>query len=298
MYISCEKNAIITTDSQTVISDGNATQFENKTFFTVSYIDGEQQTAVITDTIIKSDGVYSVCYPDKVMLCFVKNKRYNNFVLLAQDLSCKVRTTVYGDNGLKVTLETDDVTEIFNLDFYSLNAKIYTAYYTLGTIIAVHFTDVKKVAVYLYNAGCFKQVLLSDCDLLSIEKYLTVEYVKKDMLQHLITAEYEAGENLTVVNKKVTRKFNDVYTLSKDLLPFAFLEELLVGGHLTDFLCDNLIEKTNAIKEYFANFIKVVVLPNNSVGIVYKSDGLYDYVVKEVSFTFSGNKIENFTILD
>lgn len=298
MFISCEKNAIITTDNQTVVSDGNLLNFENKTFFTVSYIDGEQQTAVISDKIIKGDGVHSVCHPDKVILCFVKSKRYNKFVLLSQDFSCKIRTTVYGDNGLKVTLESDGVTDIFNLDFYSLNAKIYTAYYSYGTIIAVHFTDVKKIAVYLFRSNGFKQVLLCDCDTLSLDKYLTVEQIKKDMLQHLITTEYEAGESLTVVNKKVTRKFNDTYSLSKDLLPFAFLEEVLVGGNLADFLCDNLLEKTNAIKEYFGDFIKVVVLSDNTPGIVYKSDGIHDYLVKKVSFTFNGNKIENFTILD
>jgi hypothetical protein len=218
--------------------------------------------------------------------------------LLNQNLSCKVRTTVYGDNGLKVTLETDDVTEIFNLDFYSVNAKIYTAYYSYGTMVAVHFTDVKKVAVFLYHSGAIKQVLVTDCDTLSLDKYLTIEHVKKDMLQHLITTEYEASETLNLINKKVTRKFSDTYALDKDILSFAFVEEVLVGGNFADFLCDNLLEKANSIKEYFGDFIKVIVLKDNSVGIVYKSDGIYDYVVKKLSLNFNGNKIENFTILD
>ena len=298
MFISCEKNAVITTNNQTIISDGNLLTFENKTFFTVSYTDGHQQTAIVADTIIKSEGIYSVFRPDGIMLCFVKKKRYDKFVLIAQDFSCKVRTTVYGDNGLKITLETDDATEIVSLDFFSLNAKIYTAYYSYGTIIAVHFTDAKKVVVYLYRLGSFKQVLLCDCDTLLLDKYLTVEFIKKDMLQHLITTEYEAGETLNIINKKVTRKFNDTYTLSNELLPFAFIEEVLVGGNFADFLGENLLDRTTAVKEYFGNFIKVVVLPDNFPGLVYKSDGLYDYTIKKLSCTFNGNKIENFTLID
>ncbi len=298
MFISCEKNAIITTDNQTIVSDGNLLTFENKKFFSVSYVDGNQQTAVITDKIIKSEGVYSVYRPDGIMLCFVKRKQYNNFILIAQDFSCKVRTTVYGDNTLKITLESDGATEIVSLDFFSLNAKIYTAYYSYGTIIAIHFTDAKKIVVYLYRSNSFKQVLFCDCDTLSLDRYLTVEYVKKDMFQHLITTEYEAGETLNVLNKKVTRKFSNTYTLSKDLLPFAFAEEVLVGGDFTDLLNDNLLDKATAIEEYFGNFIKVVVLPDNLPGLVYKSDGVYDYTIKKLTCNFNGNKIENFTLKD
>ena len=64
------------------------------------------------------------------------------------------------------------------------------------------------------------------------------------------------GANFTVTRRR------QIYTLDEKLIPYAFFEELLCGGDVSDFLSPKLKPRAKDFKEFAVDFWAVLPPPN------------------------------------
>ena len=88
----------------------------------------------------------------------------------------------------------------------------------------------------------------------------------------------------------VTRR-RQIYTLDEKLIPYAFFEELLCGGDVSDFLSPKLKPRAKDFKEFVGDFIAVLPPPNfvkqSLVTLLYKDK------IEYADVKLNGGLIEN-----
>ena len=89
-------------------------------------------------------------------------------------------------------------------------------------------------------------------------------------------------------------------SLDEKILPYAFLEEYLVGGNYTQFLSDTMLQNANKLSYYLGDFVGVMPPPifrnYDEIGLVKKiKDNVYkiDYVKVMVQ----NKKIDNISFV-
>ena len=112
-----------------------------------------------------------------------------------------------------------------------------------------------------------------------------------DIANHTVTSTWSFNNNFfnsTEISCKNGVDFH-IENLTEQTLPFAFFEEVLVGGNYEDFLCEDMRANAHKLKGYLGNFIGVIPPPKfrelNEVGLIYKkSDNKYfaEYFVTEL----------------
>jgi hypothetical protein len=120
-----------------------------------------------------------------------------------------------------------------------------------------------------------------------------------DIALHKVTTEYDyLGGELKAVNKTVCTKPDfSIDNLPQEILPFAFIEEFLVGGKVDNFLSDNVLKNKDKLKGYLGNYIGVCPIPPfaDGVGLIYKKNkNAYD--IKRLSVTLLDRKITNLVL--
>jgi hypothetical protein len=119
-----------------------------------------------------------------------------------------------------------------------------------------------------------------------------------DIAKHQVTSYWTFdGINLKEKDRKVTsQKPIDPKKLPQSILPYAFLEELLVGGDVLPFVCGTVKENAQKLKEFLGEFIGVFPPPEfkdiSLVGIIY-NQGKNTYKAQYLCFEFTNNLISN-----
>jgi len=304
MYISTEKNSVILSNSETIISNGENIFIKNPNFVTVFYPDGSlTDTAVFKEKeIIRPKNSLLTDLKEDILLAFFKRPFYNGFKLIAQDNINGAKVTVFIENTLKVMIETSEFSELFCYPFLSKSASIHGQYYYNGLYILVFFSDINKLFCY-FVSNSIKEVLSVNAVDYNLSNTLTVTEILPDIARHKIVKTYSTEKELTLINQVVLDTAeNYPYRLSDKLIPFAFLEELLIGGNYERFLSSELKEKANLLNGYFGNFTGVCPCPFSidKTGVIYKCDKSekFDYKVKYLLAEVSGGKINNLTLED
>ncbi len=227
----------------------------------------------------------------------LKNGENEPFGIISQKKACGALVTVYNDNGAKMSVETDKDFLVFptskdvEVSEFSYNGKLFLACKNNDGIIILDVAEkIKKIL------DCAADEWILTDELKSINKI-------KDMAKHVVTTNfYYNGEIFVPQKSEITydQTFSP-HKLPLKHLPFAFAEELIVGGNLTPYLSSELADKTQDLINYFGNALGVFPPPEFknpfTPAILYKR-GKNNYFTRYLSVEFQGRLIKNLKLND
>ena len=249
------------------------------------------------------DGVSVTDLRGGYLLQFSKRCKFNDFAVICQEKFTDALATVYSENGVKISIETktDFFVETINLDI--LSAKIKKFHLNGGNFLSVLLGENSGWLLVYSIDGKIRKVFSREIDGFCLDNGFSTIEVFKDMAKHKIETEWQFdGENLTVKSKNITctPSFNKD-DLPISLIPFAFLEDFLVGANITDYLAEKLKQNADKLKAYLGDYIGVMPPPIfrkiDQVGLIYP-DGKNKYKVDYCTFEFKDKNISNIKKLD
>ena len=214
------------------------------------------------------------------------------FTTLSQEKFSDALITVFCDGALKLSLQTENGFLCDSFPFYSDTVEITR----FKTAVLIFFPKVNTL--FVYDLKTLKKLREINCDSFSVAENLTTSLKKTDLAKHLIKKTWDLADGeLNLLDKTVTEsKDFDRKNLPESLLPYAFAEEVSVGGDFEYYLSDELKGKKDDVEKYLGKFIAVMPPPcfrkNGEVGLIYKkSFNVYsvDYMTVEVK----DGKIDN-----
>ena len=120
----------------------------------------------------------------------------------------------------------------------------------------------------------------------------------KDISKHIIEINWQFTNGEFVEGQKSITQSESfcIGNLPKDILPYAFLEDLLVGGEIKEYLTEDMFSKSNKLKGFFGEFLGVCPPPTfrnaTEVGLIYAKDTNI-FEVNYFIFEFENGKICN-----
>ena len=207
-------------------------------------------------------------------------------------------TTVFNDNGYKLSIETPN-------DFFaeSLPYKINTANFYNGTgeyakLLAVAIND-NPIILNVYSLeNKIKKIFCRSVCSFELNDKLTTTETFFDMAKHVRETCWDyKNKNLQERTVSVTKSPNFCTDkLPQKLIPYAFLEELFIGGDYKVYLSENVSKNADMLSEYFGAFIGIMPPPifrfYEEVGVIYKKEE-QQYYVEYFTFEFADGKISN-----
>ena len=196
------------------------------------------------------------------------------FSIIAQQKFPFAVVTVFKENGLKLSIETPS--DFFTQTFYmpECDAKIFA--FVLGDkqFVGVHFLGKNNLLVCFLLDSNITKVFSKPTISFSIENGLKTFHEFLDIAKHKVTAEWDFEGSLKAKNTIIERDENyNVQSLENHLIPYAFLEEFMLGGNVDEFLSDDLKENARHLKGFFGEYIGVFPPPEfrslNEVGLIY-----------------------------
>jgi len=231
------------------------------------------------------------------VISFVCLSSFAPFSIINQQKFPFAVVTVFRENGLKLSIETP--TDFVAQTFFMTDSHADITPFVINNyqFIAVHFVEKNLLTCYLLEDKISK-VFSKNIDAVCFENGLKTTHKFLDIAKHKLTIEWDfLGKNLIAKNTLVERDENyKVEDLSDAVIPYAFLEEFLVGGNVDEFLSEDLKQNSSHLKGFFGDFIGVFPPPEfrclNEVGLIYiKSQN--EYFAEYFSFDTKNKKICN-----
>lgn len=225
-------------------------------------------------------------------------ENFNGFNLVAQEKYPDAIVTVFSENGLKTSIETPQSFFSDNFLFTTDTAEISRINISDKDVIAIFFN--KKSAVYLYElTDKIKKlgVILADSFFFN-NGFLYTALTKKDIAKHKIESAYIISDGkIYEKERKISPSSEfDKTAISERLIPFAFFEELSLGGDYGFYLSDGVNKNADKLKSYFGDFLSVMPPPPfrnvNEIGLIYKT-GENKYTVDYATVEIENGKIVN-----
>ena len=200
--------------------------------------------------------------------------------------------TIFTDGTQKISIETgsDFFTENINFEFDSVEVKRYSE-----TLFVGFYGGQSQVFAYRLFPKIMPIEKLS-CTEFSLSDQITITCEYADIAKHKVTFNYSVqGNELKVINKNITFGQNfSVNNLPTKIIPYAFLEELLVGGDINCYLASSILPNADKLRGFFGNFIGVCPPPffvsPEQIGLIYKKNS-NEYYVEYCSFELNGRLI-------
>ncbi|MDY6368047.1 MAG: hypothetical protein SPL13_06000 [Clostridia bacterium] len=216
-----------------------------------------------------------------------------DFKVLIQQKHDDTTVTVFTEGNLKLTVENSNGVLFYSFPFFSAEVNVEFS----GGLAAVFFPE--RQALYVCDVSGSPMLCGTvSCSSFSFDEILTTTLVNKDIAKHETTCTWKTENGkLTSTSKKVncSAEFNQD-NLPLKILPYAFCEEVCVGGDYSIYLSNDLKPSADKIKEYLGDFIAVCPPPpfrdENEVGLVYKiNENVYS--VDYLTVTVKEGKIDN-----
>jgi hypothetical protein len=220
------------------------------------------------------------------------------FNVLVQEKFPDALITVFNDNGLKISIETP--TDFFaeSLPFTPYNAKIERFLSNGQPLILVTLSGEDGLFLVYSIDGKAQKLFSRRGKTCAVDNGLILTEEFADMAKHKVETKWEF-ENGTMKEKSRTVTSNKILapdTLPDKLLPYAFLEELLVGGDFTAYLDQSIKQNADKLGGYLGEFIGVMPPPlfrnYSEVGLIYAVDE-NNFKVDYCEFTITNKKICN-----
>ena len=113
-----------------------------------------------------------------------------------------------------------------------------------------------------------------------------------DRLGRTAECTWQAGENtLTQTKFSLKQKESPTQDVRAELLPYAFLESVLIGADFTSFLSEELLPKANTLKEFLGDFISVVLTNSPNVCALVYPKGERIFALRYFTIAIENGKI-------
>lgn len=235
------------------------------------------------------------------LINFLPNYQKKEFIVYNQQKFPNAIFTCYAENGNKISIESQSDFLIENVNFYFDSVEIF-CHKNYSNLFFVVFIGEKTLVNVYKITDKIERVLSSLCNEFNKEE-LSLTFAFLDMAKHVITKKIIiSSDRIKEEVIKITSKKQLTYSsLNPLLIPYAFLENFLLGDEHLSFLSDKVKENADKLKDYFSNFIGIMPPPffreSNQIGLIYKSSN-NKFEVKYFTFSLSGQKIENISQVD
>lgn len=232
------------------------------------------------------------------LIKFTDSLDYFDFCVIAQKRSENALITVFTDGSSKISIETKSDFFVENIkmkidsaliDFFILNGEQF---------VSVHIKNQAEYLVIFHLGKTIRKVFFKQVESFSIKDTLITNEKLTDIAKHVVNCSWEFSEGSfkSITSSISSRPDFSPNTLHERILPFAFLEELLVGGDISDYLSDGMKKNADKLLGFFGKFTGVMPPPTfretNQIGLIYSS-GKNKYNVSYFSFSFEKGKIDN-----
>ena len=243
----------------------------------------------------------SVCVTDLkggYLIKFLKSFVVDEFKVIGQEKFPDLIVTAFTENGYKLSIETpsDFYAETLKLQFDSIKVTRLSCGGT--SLLGVEFFGEKHVLALFSLSGKIRKVFFRSIESCALNDKIVTEEVCCDMAKHRLTCTWQINDgSLLETERKICRAENFApSSLPKKLLPYAFIEELLVGGEYTEYLTETVKENAKKLQSYFGDFIGIMPPPvfrrDDEIGLIYRI-AENRYSVRYFSFEFIDDKINN-----
>ena len=214
----------------------------------------------------KSDLPFKVIY----------QKRFNNFEI-----------TLFYDDTSKVSIQTETDNFVEDLIF---NCPETDTFSVLNTdFVFIKDTIGKRKYLSLYKlTGKTEKIFCGEITDFSFDTTINISYSLSDIAKHKIEIVYTVRDNVVYESGRKVSGETDLDKLSEKIIPFAFFEDLCVGGDIIKYLSDEMQQNALYLKDYVKDFIGVMPPPLfrnvNEVGLIRKkSENVFavDYYIAE-----------------
>lgn len=236
------------------------------------------------------------------LIKFLKGFSSGEFKVIGQQKYPDLLATVFNENGTKLSIETQSDFFAEPILFDVEQTEFYRFPFNNNLLLVAFKSDNILLNVYDVSSS-IKKVFSRVVNSFNVERTFTTTEQYKDVAKHVITSTWEYSDGL-LNEKEHLVKCSDTFNptaLPRDILPYAFLEELCVGGDYLPYLIGNIKDNADKLKDYLGNFIGVMppplFRPQSEVGIILnKSENLY--YVDYLTFEFTDGKISNLSKCD
>ena len=230
-------------------------------------------------------------------------KKQSEFSIIAQEKCYNAIVTLFNENGLKLSIETqnDLYAESFPINIkeaeikeFSLNNERFIALSMRSeqTYLCVYKTSEKVQKVFCKNVFSYSL----DNGFSTVEKF-------NDIQKHTLTCFWEY-DNFAFKKTSSEISVSEDFCLdniNEKLIPYCFLESFLVGENCDCYLCESILKNKAHLKGFFGDFIGVMPPPKfrdiDEVGLIYRKTENF-YFVEYFKFSLSNKKILSLTKCD
>lgn len=253
------------------------------------------------------DNDFILCPPKNIILTDLKggyaiviNQEENSspFTIINQQKFPFSVATVFKDNGLKLSIETPNDFYAENLNLPCEKAEIIPFSLENTKFLAINFLGEKNLLVCYLIESKVKKVFSKTAIEFSFDNGFTTTESYLNIAKHKITCSWQLnGEKLRPVNTTIERDADyKIINLCEHVLPYAFLEEFMLGDEINEFLNENIKENANFLREYFGEYIGVFPPPSfrkfDEIGLLYKNEQ-NKYRAEYFTFELENRKICN-----
>ncbi len=250
-------------------------------------------------TVTDLKGGYAVCFD------FTRTEK--DFKSIAVYRTSFAIVNVFSQSGYFISIETqfDFFTE--ELPLTTESAEFFVS--RDKTTLVVGLTGDKKAVIAYDISEKVKKTFCEEVSDFTLGEETLTSLNREDVAKHSVVIKYSpARGTLSVINKEVGKDKNfSPARLITQVIPYAFLEEFLVGGDFKNYLAGGVYDNANKLKPYLGDFIGVLPPPRfitdgrpeneNIAGLIYKKTER-TYYAEYFCFTVRGGKILNLKKLD
>lgn len=231
-------------------------------------------------------------------LDFSFSEEYGKFRVIGQKKFPDAAVTLFFDNGYKLSLETARGFLAENYSFAVEKAE-FTRHDFFGakTVFAEYFSGAVKILNVYSVSGEPKLIFSREIEDFTVTAAgFTVTEKKKDAAKHVVKSVWEITESRAEEKERTVSHAAgfDLSSIPEKLIPYAFTEELLVGGDIGGYLGGTVKENAENLKPFFGDFIGVFPPPifrnPDEVGVIYKLKDR-SYAAEYFTFTVENRKI-------
>ncbi|MDD6902758.1 MAG: hypothetical protein SPJ70_02865 [Candidatus Borkfalkiaceae bacterium] len=299
-YLYSSKSSAVKIDGKFVgVTDGNYFAFEadnalieiipldNSWLPVTAYLSGEAQSLPQLKIIDMRGGTlllpeFSHRFVTDFKLLFRGRKEFSVGALAV---------TCYSENGVRLIVETAKDMYVESLPFTPDDARFEKVDSGDREYLLCVFVGKRSLVLAYSITDKIKLELKRVCDDYSVNlPFITLIERKSDIAKHIVSSCWKFADGVRGQTLIVTRR-RQIYTLDEKLIPYAFFEELLCGGDVSDFLSPKLKPRAKDFKEFVGDFIAVLPPPNfvkqSLVTLLYKDK------IEYADVKLNGGLIEN-----
>ncbi len=206
------------------------------------------------------------------LIKFKSNPICENIDVIFQHKTDYYSLSVFNDKGKKLSIETANDFYFENLSFDFDDVEI--VFCERGALGLCFGSTNKTICVYnLENP--IKKIFQKQAFYYSYSNRLVIKQKHLDVAKHEIISEWDFSSKSAVLVSETIQRCKDFHPglLSNDVLPYAFLEELLIGGDVECYLHDKLKSAKDKLKGYLGDYLGICPPPPfrnpNEIGLIF-----------------------------